>query len=153
MASSTASALHSELATRPGHNTWGTALMRWAFIAISLTFIATLLFAPLATVFAMALDKGVTAYLESFKDPDTGAALRLTLTATAVVVPLNTIFGLAAAWAITRFLGSLLVGVSPHDPATFAGIAMLLAAIAFVASYLPGRRATRVDPVITLRYE
>jgi sulfate transport system permease protein len=103
MASSTSAALHSELATRPGHSTWGTALVRWAFIAISLTFIATLLFAPLATVFAMALDKGVTAYLESFKDPDTGAALRLTLTAAAVVVPLNTIFGLAAAWAIAKF--------------------------------------------------
>jgi ABC-type antimicrobial peptide transport system permease subunit len=61
--------------------------------------------------------------------------------------------GLAAAWAITRSLSSLLVGVSPHDPATFAGIVILLAAIAFVASYLPGRRATTVDPAMTLRYE
>ncbi len=51
----------------------------------------------------MALEKGVQAYLESFKDPDTGAALRLTLTAAAVVVPLNTLFGLAAAWAIAKF--------------------------------------------------
>jgi putative ABC transport system permease protein len=46
---------------------------------------------------------------------------------------------------------SLLFGVSPHDPATFGAIAALVAAIAFVASYLPGRRATRVDPVETLR--
>ncbi|HMF96066.1 MAG TPA: ABC transporter permease [Vicinamibacterales bacterium] len=61
--------------------------------------------------------------------------------------------GLAAAWAITRTMQSLLFGVSPHDPATFAAIAALLGAIAFVASYLPGRRATRVDPVETLRAE
>jgi putative ABC transport system permease protein len=61
--------------------------------------------------------------------------------------------GLAASWAITRSLSTLLVGVSPHDPGTFAAIALLLAAMAFVASYLPGRRATRVDPMITLRAE
>jgi hypothetical protein len=61
--------------------------------------------------------------------------------------------GLAASWAITRWLSALLDGVSPHDPVTFAAIAVLLATTAFVASYLPGRRATRVDPVLTLRYE
>ena len=61
--------------------------------------------------------------------------------------------GLAASWAITRSLSSLLVGVSPHDPGTFTGIALLLVAIALIASYLPGRRATRVDPMITLRAE
>jgi putative ABC transport system permease protein len=61
--------------------------------------------------------------------------------------------GLAAAWAVTRYLSSQLVGVSAHDPATFATIAILLVSIAFVASYLPGRRATRVDPAITLRDE
>jgi putative ABC transport system permease protein len=61
--------------------------------------------------------------------------------------------GLAASWAITRSLGAMLVGVSPHDAGTFAAIACLLAATAFVASYLPGRRATHVDPVIALRDE
>ncbi len=103
MASSTSAATYDELASRPGHNSWTTALMRWSFILISLTFLAALMFAPLATVFAMALEKGIEAYFASFKDPDTGAALRLTLTAAAVVVPLNTIFGLAAAWAIAKF--------------------------------------------------
>ena len=61
--------------------------------------------------------------------------------------------GLAASWAATRSLATLLVGVSPHDPATFAAIVAILGAIAFVASYLPGRRATRIDPIETLRYE
>jgi putative ABC transport system permease protein len=61
--------------------------------------------------------------------------------------------GLAAAWAITRSLSHLLFGVSPHDPATFATIAAILGVVAFFASYLPGRRATRVDPLETLRCE
>ena len=65
--------------------------------------LAALLLAPLATVFAMAFEKGVRAYLASFADPDTAAALRLTLTTALVVVPLNTVFGLAASWAIAKF--------------------------------------------------
>jgi putative ABC transport system permease protein len=74
-----------------------------------------------------------------------GYGMKLTLTGVAI--------GLGASWAITRSLTALLVGVSPHDPGTFAVIGLLLVAIAFVASYLPGRRATRVDPMITLRAE
>jgi putative ABC transport system permease protein len=61
--------------------------------------------------------------------------------------------GLATAWALTRLLSTLLFGVSPHDPATFAAIAAILAGVAFLASFLPGRRATRVDPLETLRDE
>jgi sulfate/thiosulfate transport system permease protein len=103
MAGGSNPALQDELASRPGHNTWGLALIRWTFISISLAFLAALLFAPLITVFAMALDKGIEAYLASFSDADTGAAIRLTLMATLVVVPLNTLFGIAAAWAIAKF--------------------------------------------------
>ena len=61
--------------------------------------------------------------------------------------------GLFAALALAGYLSSQLFGVRPDDPATFAAVAILLAAVALVTSYLPARRATRVDPAITLRSE
>jgi sulfate/thiosulfate transport system permease protein len=92
-----------DTAARPGHNTWMSALVRWLFIGVSLAFLAALLIAPVATIFAIALARGLEVYLTSIADPDTLAAIRLTLVNAAVVVPLNTVFGLAAAWAIAKF--------------------------------------------------
>jgi sulfate transport system permease protein len=103
MAGASQTAVLDDLATRPGRDTIVSSIVRWAFITLSLGFLAALLFAPLATVFVMALERGVQAYLHSFKDPDTAAAIRLTLTTALVVVPLNTLFGLSAAWAIAKF--------------------------------------------------
>jgi putative ABC transport system permease protein len=61
--------------------------------------------------------------------------------------------GLAGALAATRLLSSLLYGVRPTDAFTFAGVSILLLLVAVIASYLPARRATRIDPIIALRYD
>jgi ABC-type antimicrobial peptide transport system permease subunit len=61
--------------------------------------------------------------------------------------------GAAAAFVLTRFMRDMLFEVKPFDPLTFVAVAAALAAVAALASFIPGRRATRVDPVIALRAE
>ena len=66
---------------------------------------------------------------------------------------LGMLIGLAGALALSRLITTLLYGVYPNDPLSFAAIALLLTAVAFLATWLPARRATQVDPLSALRHE
>jgi putative ABC transport system permease protein len=79
--------------------------------------------------------------------------VRLVLRQGALLVGAGIGVGLALAFALTHFLQSLLFGVGALDPLTFVGIPLLLAVVALLACYLPARRATKVDPMVVLRYE
>jgi putative ABC transport system permease protein len=82
-----------------------------------------------------------------------GAILWLVMRDVAMLLLAGTAAGVGITWAATRFVQSLLFGLEARDPATIAGSAALLAAVALVACYIPARRAMRVDPMVALRYE
>ena len=79
--------------------------------------------------------------------------LRLVVREGITLAVAGTAVGLAAAFGLTRFMASLLYGVRPADPATFGAVSLLLVGIALLACYVPAWRATRVDPLVALRYE
>jgi predicted permease len=82
-----------------------------------------------------------------------GAVRRLVVGQAGRLVTAGVVLGVLAAFGVTRLLASLLYGVAPADPLTFGAAALLLIAVALLASYFPARRATRVDPVVALRAE
>jgi ABC-type antimicrobial peptide transport system permease subunit len=121
------------------------------------------LFAALALGLAAIGIYGVIAYLVQQGTRDLGIRMALGATPQRIVMLIlrhgmsvaliGVVAGLASAFVLTRFMRNLLFGVAPADPVTFAAVALLLAAVAFVASYVPARRAARVDPMKALRAE
>ena len=82
-----------------------------------------------------------------------GDVLRLVLSNGVKLTAAGTAIGLVGAYLLTRALMSLLNGISPTDPLTFVFVSGLLIGVALVATYIPARRATKVDPLVALRYE
>jgi putative ABC transport system permease protein len=79
--------------------------------------------------------------------------LRLVLRRAAWLICAGTCLGLIGSALLVRFIAKLLFGTAPLDPFTFAAVPILLATVALAASYIPARRATRIDPIVALRYE
>jgi putative ABC transport system permease protein len=82
-----------------------------------------------------------------------GNVLCLVLGEGARMAALGVVIGIGVSLEITRLLSTLLFGVSATDPLTFGGVAVLLSLVALAASYIPAHRATKVDPMVALRYE
>ena len=92
---------------------------------------------------------GIRMALGAERNQVVGLVVRQALT----IAILGAAGGLAGAFALTRYLEALLFNVSPTDPATFVALPLILCAVAVAASYLPARRAAKVDPISALRYE
>jgi len=120
-------------------------------------------FASLAVVMAVVGIYGLVAYSVAQQTREIGIRMalgaqtldifHLVLRQGLILTLIGVGIGLVAAFGLTRFLGSLLIDITPTDPVTFAGIALLLVIAAVLASYIPARRAVKIDPMSALRYE
>jgi putative ABC transport system permease protein len=121
------------------------------------------IFAGTALLLAVAGIYGVLAYSVARRTREMGVrmalgasagnVMRLVLGQAAVTTGIGVLLGVVCSFILMRFLQSMLYEVSAADPLTFAGVALLLIGVALLAAYLPARRATKVDPIVALRYE
>ena len=121
------------------------------------------IFAALALTLSCVGIYGVLSYLAGQRTHEIGICmalgaqrsdvLRLILGHGAKMALIGVAVGVVASLALTRLMDKLLFGVSAYDPLTFIAVACLLILVALAASYIPARRAMRVDPTVALRYE
>jgi predicted permease len=134
-----------------------------SFAARRMSMMLLSIFAALALVLACVGIYGVISYLVGQRTHEIGVrmalgaqpsdVLRLVIGHGAGMALMGIAIGAGAALGLTRLMASQLFGVSVHDPVTFAGVAILLLAVAVAACYFPARRAMKVDPMVALRYE
>jgi ABC-type antimicrobial peptide transport system permease subunit len=121
------------------------------------------LFALLAMILAATGIYGVMSYSVAQRTQEIGVrmalgarpldVLLLVVRQGMMLVLIGVVIGLAGALVLTRVMSSLLFAVTERDPVTFVVVAALLIAVAFIACFVPARRATKVDPLLALRYE
>jgi putative ABC transport system permease protein len=136
----------------------GESLVRPRFLSVLL-----MAFSGIALALAGVGIYGVMAYSVSQRTQEigvrmalgasTGQVLKMVLGQGAKMTAVGIAIGLGGAFVLTRLIAKLLFEVSVTDPMTFAGVVVLLSVVALLACYIPARRATKVDPMIALRYE